>query len=554
MIRCSYAIGIAISAIVLSVWSSIPFRITAAIPQDTIPNKAQRAILGLLNLSQNQALEPLLKALKTRDSNLRFQAAWALGRLRDFENPVITDALLSALEDEDPWVRNQTIETLALREEFKAELRLRKDDRVRNSFLGQAKSRDPYIRSAALKGLRLWRAEPDVKAVFRRGQDDQVWLVRNASTLAGPEDIESLKEAIQDEYPYSRMLAIRYLAKFYYSTNPEITDLLIERLRDPVSDVVIEAAHGLSTLEERRAVKPILDLLNLDWKGLVGTAVYEITGKSLEEEVKDQAWKPNPHFKLDAYVSQPSETEFSTILKRSEKGDSLERISAVLELVWFNNTARIRPVFESAANDLEPRVRFAVLDGLETRARFFSRDEDYKLANDIAFLLLSDRSPYVKRAAIRIAAGLRKEKLTEEREKILSNTLLSAIGVSEDPFVRAEAVKGLELVKHGTDLQELLIKLAGDEFYEVRHNALTKLDLLSFPKGIDTVITALKDPVPAVRLLAVYKVMSKDNKDVFANQSKVIKALQNVSLNDSEGQIRETAANALRQIDRNKHQ
>ena len=84
-------------------WYGGPFNRTP-----TSPANESAEALGKIG---RPAVEPLIAALKDRNSDVRRYAAWALGEIGDAR---VVVPLIGALKDEDPWVREEATGALWL--------------------------------------------------------------------------------------------------------------------------------------------------------------------------------------------------------------------------------------------------------------------------------------------------------------------------------------------------------------------------------------------------------------------------------------------------------
>ena len=76
--------------------------------KDGSPDMREQAAFGLGQMRDKRAVDPLMAALKDADDSVREQVVFALGQLRD---PRATEGLIAALKDTHANVREQAAPT-----------------------------------------------------------------------------------------------------------------------------------------------------------------------------------------------------------------------------------------------------------------------------------------------------------------------------------------------------------------------------------------------------------------------------------------------------------
>lgn len=77
--------------------------------------------------------------------------------------PEIIRLLLNSISDKDLWVKERLLRSLSNVIEFKVAVGLVSGKEVKETFMAHATHADPYIRSRAIRSLRLCNTDPEVK-------------------------------------------------------------------------------------------------------------------------------------------------------------------------------------------------------------------------------------------------------------------------------------------------------------------------------------------------------------------------------------------------------
>ncbi len=314
------------------------------------------------------------------------------------------EALIRGFKDSDPWVQTESIASLIFITDIREEKGFELDRRRRAALLARLNDQNPYVRENAVSGFYPWREDLEVKSALERAFYDSISIVREASRRVGDQSLEVLLDGLRDEHPMIRISAIgRLNIKGYDSTT--VRKQLIERLRDPYEGVVYEASKLLSRLNEKDAVNPILDLLNIGWESQVRLALGTMNLGSIEEVVKKKGWKPSPNFKLDAVVRGYGESNVGKLIQKIKHGDRLERVSAILQLTWIDTPESNEVLLKSVASQ-DPYIRFVSIDVLQMKIFFRFLPQYSSKIIDRLLEISADENPHVRRKMIKTLASL----------------------------------------------------------------------------------------------------------------------------------------------------
>jgi HEAT repeat protein/beta-lactamase regulating signal transducer with metallopeptidase domain len=236
-----------------------------------IGQQVAAAIAGQTSVAGDpKTIEALIGALNDSDPDVREMVIVTLGRLRD---PRIVTALLPLLKDSDAEVREQAVFALARSSDARAMTAVAAmiDDAsadVREQavhLLGR--SRNPDALPALTKALK--DSSPDVReqAAFALGQ------LRSANA------VDPLLEALKDSSPDVREQAAFALGQ---TRNERATDALMAALKDSNADVREQAAFALGQLRDPRALPSLTEALRdsvADVREQAAFAIGQISGQ-----------------------------------------------------------------------------------------------------------------------------------------------------------------------------------------------------------------------------------------------------------------------------------
>jgi HEAT repeat protein len=505
----------------------------------------ERSILRLSEFQDDRVMETILDATQDQAPYVRHAAAWAIvqhvrvrmvGRpIKSFQYSAIGDALLPRLKDKDLWVKIQAIEALSQIEWIKQQQGLQADKRVREAIRTSVTDPNPYVREVAINQF-VMSDPPKELDVLRAAFQDKIWLIRAqvASDALSPKTkIDTLIEASRDESPLVRRAAI-YELRQIYKDEPRAVEALLERLGDPSGESVAWSMFGLAEFKEPRAVRPLLDLLAEGWedRSYILRALEDITGKPANEVVAEHQAEPKQNIRGRAPVNRPSQIDIQRQLEILERGDRNQRVSAILRLTWAE-TPSSEEALMKALQDSDPEIRMAAVGALSASPMPLTRDRDRVI--NLIFSMTKDQHPRVRQRAI---DGLFPFLFDKYRERGV-NLLHVIVQNEEDPFVKSSAV---QVLRHHSPADRVLIKLLTDEFSEVRQRAAWGINLACLPAAFEPMVKALNDPVPQVRNAVVGQFGNAD-------YSKAVPVVKKIAKNDPAKFVQDHAMQTLNSLE-----
>jgi len=167
-------------------------------------------------------------------------------------DPKTIEALIGALNDSDPEVREMVVATLS---------RMR-DPRIVTALLPMIKDSNPEVREHVVAALARSGDARAVTAITAMIDDASPDVRRQAVHLLGrsrnPDALPALTKALKDTSPDVREQAAFGLGQL---RNPNAVDALIEALKDSSPDVREQAAFALGQLRNGRAVDALMAAL-----------------------------------------------------------------------------------------------------------------------------------------------------------------------------------------------------------------------------------------------------------------------------------------------------
>ena len=243
------------------------------------------------------AVQPLITALQDDDPTVREQAAEALGAVGD---PHALDALISLLHDSSRDVRRQTADTLAVLG----------DSRAAEPLVGALSDQDQVVRLKAAEALeRLgWEPQDDqqraLRAVALSHWEEAIalgriavgplvfalhhsgWLVRypvieGLGTIGDAGAVDALVEALGDHDPGARRRAVKALARI----GKGAVNALLVTLESHDWELRRQSVGTLGVVGDIRAVQPLVAALGdqdigVRWQAL--DAIERIGGEAVE--------------------------------------------------------------------------------------------------------------------------------------------------------------------------------------------------------------------------------------------------------------------------------
>jgi HEAT repeat protein len=230
------------------------------------------AALALAKFGDVRAVEPLIRALKGADSDVRAEAAYELG---EFGDSRAVEPLLSALKNENEFVREEAANALELLnnattdDDANAEKQLATKageaidhDAVEES-INLSGDDDSEVRQNAIETLGqigdTRAVEPLINALHDNDADVRQEAIEALGRIGDPRAVEPLLNALQDQDTYVREEVIEALGKI---GDPHAVEPLISLLGDYELNVsAIEALCGID--DTRAAGRVILEVEHL---------------------------------------------------------------------------------------------------------------------------------------------------------------------------------------------------------------------------------------------------------------------------------------------------
>lgn len=201
--------------------------------------KRMSVIVSLINSGDDEAVGPLIFALKDKDAGIRCAAAKALMRFQDRR---AVEPLLKMLRDTEPVARAAAAETLGQLG----------DPVAVNHLVGFLRDADPVVRTIAARSLsRLgWKPGSDSQRVM------QILAMGNLPQLAafGPEGVAPLLELLHNGTPGKQFAAVKTLGEI---NDPRVRPAMLEALNKPSPAVRIAALGVLERLADATAYAEI---------------------------------------------------------------------------------------------------------------------------------------------------------------------------------------------------------------------------------------------------------------------------------------------------------
>jgi HEAT repeat protein len=243
--------------------------------------KSRLAVLEKLVASHDdEAVGPLMFALKDKDLGVRCTAAKALMRFPDRR---AVEPLIVMLRDGEPLARAAAAETLGQLG----------DPLAVHHLAGLLRDADPVVRTIAARSLhRLgWKPGTDAQRV------QQLLALGNLQQLAslGPEGVRPLLELLRNGPPNKQFSAVKALGEI---SDPRVRPAMLEALRKPSPAVRIAALGTLERLADSTTFSEVEKLLRDQTASVRVSAVEAATTcggtravPSLIKCLKDASWE-----------------------------------------------------------------------------------------------------------------------------------------------------------------------------------------------------------------------------------------------------------------------
>ena len=208
------------------------------------------AVKCLCKMKDPSSVEPLIKRLKETDHQVKMVAIDALAEIGDKR---AIAPFLELLEDNDLLIRQKAIEGLI-------DIG---DASIVPHLIGLLRSHDVNVRRSGVEVLRSMK-DPATTAALMQAIKDSDWWVRQIATdslsaLKGGNIVDGFIGLLSDENEDIRRSAIEF---FNNVPTPAAFEALIGRLADADWWVRERAMSALGKLKDKRAIQPILKMVN----------------------------------------------------------------------------------------------------------------------------------------------------------------------------------------------------------------------------------------------------------------------------------------------------
>lgn len=205
---------------------------------------------ALRKINDPGAVEPLIKALKDENRDIREFSAEALGNIKD---PRAVEPLINAIKDNDVNVKLTSKEALLKIIDIKAV----------EPLINALKDKNYDIRwssAEALGNIKDPRAVgPLINALTDNDETVRWASVGALGTIRDPRAVEPLINALKDNHESLRVCSAFALGNI---KDPRAIEPLAMALKDPSKNVQSAAAFALSEFKDPRAVEPLIDVLS----------------------------------------------------------------------------------------------------------------------------------------------------------------------------------------------------------------------------------------------------------------------------------------------------
>lgn len=519
-------------------------------------------LIASLNVPQDAAgVEWILQTVRHPNPYIRYVGMWVLGRTNMPPSSVKTviSNLLTGLTDPDPWVTTQSLNSLG-------EIWLRFQSThpsilavIRPAFIRAASATNPFVRAEAAWGFDYWQGHSSVEKDLKHLLYDPVPLVRSNAYRFFPManfPLKLLLKGLRDHSASIRYISLNRLRNRGYYKQPDVQQLVIERLRDPDEQIAYESVLFLADYRIEAAIRPMLDLLNKGWERVVKNAIANYTSMPLHEVQKRYRWKPNPNFVLNAPLNSPASETMAQIIQTLESDDDLEKAAALLRLTWVDSK-QAEDVLKRALRDNSALARYAAIETIKTRVLSNSLIMTLDVNFDDLVLTLHDAHPQVRKNAIALVGDLYTRPQVTRRPSWdhgrIIEILRACVEKEDDGFIKAAALRTLLQTKEQL-APGLIVKFSRDKFFQVREATVYAMDLLEYPQLLKETLSLFFDPYHKVRLAAVRQFMRPNYSQQFQGNEELVIALRKVATTDPNEVVRNTAYQSLESINGKKTQ
>lgn len=477
------------------------------------------ALWILSRIKDPQGIDALIKALDDENPNIRQMVAEALGEMRDAK---AVQPLIKALSASIPWGREKVAEALGKL----------KDARALEPLISALQDKEYEVRKQAAVALGEIGSDKAVEALVRVLSSSNI---RDSAALAlgkirSANAVEPLIKALEDEDADVRAAAAWALGDI---KDPKAVEPLIKALNDSDYKMAEAPAWALGEIRDKRATVPLLEAFKAERyrtgsSGNKEKALVEALGKLGDPKVipilmDSTCSKELREVIVDALIAigKPSVDALTEFLGKGE-GGYWEREVAAEVLGRLKDMKAAEALIKALGDNRFHEVREAAAEALSQLG---------EPAIDLLLKTLSDSPPLIRAGAANALGKLGNAKATEPLIKALSDP---------EPWVRQSAAYALGRLRPASGVGPLTGVLS-DPDSEVRRAASWALGEIGEKEAVGSLIRMLEDNDDSVRLTAA-QALGK------VKDSTAVDALAKVLSNDEEYKVRVAACLSLGSI------
>jgi|GEM_PF-986014 len=478
-----------------------------SLQNDSVPWVRVKSILGLGDLKDTRAVEPLLVALSDSNDRVRAGVAQALGELKDAR---AVEPLINALSDEDWNVQAKAAWALG-------DL----GDSAVEPLINALSDEDSNVRVVAALALgRLGESafEPLLAALNADDKEVRAGAARALGDLKDARAVEPLINALSNERSNVRARVAQALGEL---KDARAVEPLINALSDEEWNVRAEATWALGNLKDTRAVEPLLVALsdsNDRVRASSARALGNLKDARAVEPLIDALSDEGIFVLIEAAgaLGNLGESAFEPLLAALSNEDSKVRVGATRALGNLKDAKAVEPLI-NALVDEDSKVRVGAAQALGNLGESAVEPLVHALSNEDS--------------KVRVGAAWALGDLKDGRAV---EPLINALS-DQDSNVREGAVQALGNLKDGRAVEPLINALR-DENRKVRAGAAEALGNLKDARAVDPLIHALSDqnwqvPYRAAKALGnlgesavepLLAALNADDKEVRAGAAKAL--------------------------------
>lgn len=462
----------------------------------------RNSIESLSNIG-TAGISMIVEALKDKDKDIRWCAAWALGNIR---SETAVQYLIDALKDEKEDVRRSAAEALGnIRSET-----------VVQPLINALKDEDEDVRESAIVSLAIIKSETAVQPLINvlndKYEDENIrwtagWALGNIESETA---VQPLIKALKDENEFVRQRAERTLGKI---KPKNLVQPLINALKDEDKNVRRKTAEALGNIKSEAAVQPLINMLNdenedKDVRSSAARALGNVKSEATVNPLISALKNKEPFVRHSVVVSLghiKSEIAVKPLINTLKDNYPFVRWNAAWALGNIKSEAAVQPLINSL-KDEDRIVRWSAAEALGNVGSEMSvkplinalKDEDEnvresaaealgKIRSEIAVQslinLLKDENPHVRSNAADALGNIRSETAIEPLINLLKD---------EDQWVQscaAEALKNICTAKNKKQLEDLLkldhefsVNTAFEILYKIEKEERSKIILFKDEK------------------------------------------------------------------------